>query len=90
MSEVRLAFDASVSAGVTRYKVYWGRAAGVYNAAGSPKDFGLALTGGIDIDETTTWHISATAVDDSTGLESDFATELVAPLVLGCMTGRAN
>jgi hypothetical protein len=93
MTEIRVGYTASVSSGVTRYRIYYGPvggAAGLYNAPGSPKEILLANPGGFDITETGTRHIAMTAINDSTGLESGFSTELVGVTVLGLATGRTN
>jgi len=96
VSEVRLGWtapttnaDGSPLTGLAGFKLYWGRASGVYNAIGSPKDMGNVTSGGVDIDETATWFFAVTAYKTS-ALESDRSTEVSRGIALGVVTGRAN
>lgn len=71
-ANVRLRWDASVSPGVTGYKVYFGTVSGTY---GTPVKIGnvtdYVVTGLAD----GTWYFAVTATDDN-GNESGFSNEV--------------
>lgn len=75
MATIRLSWDANTEPDVNGYKLYAGRATGVYNAAGSPKTFGLVTSGTFDIDADGDWFFALTATD-SEGLEGEHSAEI--------------
>jgi hypothetical protein len=69
---VTLAWDASPSAAVAGYRVYWGTNARAYCCL---TNAGLALTQAVVLPHGGRWFFAATAYDTN-GLESDFSNEV--------------
>lgn len=70
--DVGLAWDASVSAGVTNYRVYTGNAPGVYHQSYT---IGNLLTYKVIGLATGTWYFAVTAIDGQAN-ESGFSNEV--------------
>jgi hypothetical protein len=69
---VTLAWDASPSAAVAGYRVYWGTNSRAYCCV---TNAGLALTQAVALPHRGRWFFAATAYDTN-GLESDFSSEV--------------
>ena len=69
---VTLAWDASPSAAVAGYRVYWGTNSRAYYCM---TNAGLALTQAVALPHRGRWFFAATAYDTN-GLESDFSSEV--------------
>ena len=82
---VTLAWDASPSAAVAGYRVYWGTNTGSYSFV---TNAGMVLTQAVVLPHGGRWFFAATAYDTN-GLESDFSSEVsweskpVAPVMAG-------
>ena len=69
---VTLAWDASPSAAVAGYRVYWGTNSRAYFGV---TNAGLVLTQSVVLPHRCRWFFAATAYDTN-GLESDFSNEV--------------
>ena len=69
---VTLAWDASASADVAGYRLYWGTNTGAYQFV---TNAGLVLTQSVVLPHSGRWFFAATAVGTN-GLESDFSSEV--------------
>ena len=69
---VTLAWDASPSAAVAGYRVYWGTNSRAYFGV---TNAGLVLTQAVALPHRGRWFFAATAYDTN-GLESDFSSEV--------------
>ncbi len=69
---VTLAWDASPSAAVAGYRVYWGTNSRAYCCV---TNAGLVLTQAVVLPHRGRWFFAATAYDTN-GLESDFSSEV--------------
>jgi hypothetical protein len=69
---VTLAWDASPSAAVAGYRVYWGTNSRAYCCV---TNAGLVLTQAVVLSHRGRWFFAATAYDTN-GLESDFSSEV--------------
>jgi len=69
---VTLAWDASPSAAVAGYRVYWGTNSRAYFGV---TNAGLVLTQAVVLPHRGRWFFAATAYDTN-GLESDFSSEV--------------
>ncbi len=69
---VTLAWDASPSAAVAGYRVYWGTNSRAYCCV---TNAGLVLTQAVMLPHRGRWFFAATAYDTN-GLESDFSSEV--------------
>ena len=67
-----LAWDASPSAAVAGYRVYWGTSSRAYCCV---TNAGLVLTQAVVLSHRGRWFFAATAYDTN-GLESDFSSEV--------------
>ncbi len=83
--QVTLVWDASPSAGIAGYRVYWGTNSRAYCCV---TNAGLVLTQSVVLLHRGRWFFAATAYDTN-GLESDFSNEVsweskpVAPVMGG-------
>lgn len=88
---VNFTWDANTEPGVIGYKIYAGRASGVYDDDDSPKDVGNVLSGYYDVFEWGIWYFALTAYTIDS--ESEFSAEIqtwVSPLQLSIAAQNAR
>jgi hypothetical protein len=85
-ADVSLAWDASVSTGVTGYKVYIGTASGTY---GTPTNLGIQTAYTVTGLSSGTYYFAVTAFDAS-GNESGFSNEVSKAVSAGAHTCDIN
>lgn len=82
---VKIGWDASISAGVSGYKLYCGTVSGTYNNIMDAK--ANLIQEVPNLENTKSYYFVATAYD-STGLESDYSEELlIHPILVNQKTG---
>ena len=74
-SDIAFSWNANTEPDLAGYKLYVGRASGVYTASGSPKNMGTATSGTFTIDDNGVWYFALTAIDTSNN-ESGYSTEV--------------
>jgi hypothetical protein len=72
---ITLSWNANSESDLAGYKLYYGRATGTYDSAGSPIDVGLATSKPLQITDTGDWFFAVTAYDDADN-ESEFSAEV--------------
>ena len=75
MATIRIGYDPAPEPDIIGYRIYAGRATGVYDAFGSPEDIGFANPGLFEINADGDWFFTMTALD-SESLESPPAAEI--------------
>lgn len=77
MATIRIGYDPAPETDIIGYRIYAGRATGVYGAIGSPEDIGLANPGLFEINEDGDWFFAMTALDSKIPqLESVLSAEI--------------
>lgn len=80
-STIPLAWDANGESDVAGYKLYVGRASGVYDQAGSPVSMGNTTSGSYQITASGAWFFALTCFDSSNN-ESGKSTEITKNFLL--------
>lgn len=78
MATIRIGYDPAPDVDIIAYRIYAGRASGVYDDVNSPKNIGLANPGLYDITpDGGDWFFAMTALDSETPqLESPPSAEI--------------